>query len=281
MKKPADTEAWISQGLQWRGFDYKDDAAAYELEELSRPDEMAMIDAAADWAKAALDNRANAALLDLCCGTGLSLRGILGHPGIGETVGVDISSQYLAFARQRFAQVRSLRLIRGDAVDCVLPERHWDVIVLCSAYHHIEDERKVGFLEKVRALLKPGGVALVAENILPPYAPADSASYSDAVRFFYREVLSTAEASNPDLPDQVRGLILRVAQYGCDGDYEYKSSMEVFLRHVGEAGLSISRYRKVWPTEGPLCVTTGGNYVFALQRPADGRFGVGPASAGL
>ena len=264
MKKTGTAGKEPGRTCRWAQFDYKDDAAAYELEELSRPDEMAMINAASDWAAEALDLRTDAAVLDLCCGTGLSLRRIIDHPNICEVVGVDVSSEYLAFATERFSKVNTLRLLQDDAVECVLENQHWDVIVLSSAYHHIEDDRKVKFLKRISALLKPNGVAIMAENVLPPYAQGNSASYSEAVRFFYREVLATAELESPDLPDEVRGLILRVAQYGCDGDYEYKSSMEVFLQHAKEAALSISRYKKVWPTEGPLCATTGGNYVFRI-----------------
>lgn len=245
--------------------DYKDDPEAYEIEETSRPDEMAMIGRAASFAIEHLDGCTNANVLDLCCGTGLSMRDLVRHSNIASVVGVDISQQYLAFSRARFKDLPHVSFLHGDAVECELPEMHWDVVVLASAYHHIEDERKVRFLHRVARLLKPGGCAVMAENILPPYQSGDSASYSSAVALFYREVLGHALAVNKELPPFVQGLIHRVAQYGHDGDYEYKVCMNVFLDHLSQCPLRIERVEKVWPDRGPLSVTSGGNYSLLLK----------------
>jgi SAM-dependent methyltransferase len=74
--------------------DYKDDPEAYELEEHSRPDEMLMLMTARDTALKILESCKKASVLDLCCGTGLSLEGIVEHPNISIVVGVDISIPY-------------------------------------------------------------------------------------------------------------------------------------------------------------------------------------------
>lgn len=250
--------------------DYRTDAAAYEEEELARPDEMAMIDGAAEAARTLLVTRPSAAVLDLCCGTGLSLRGVIREPTVTRAVGVDNCSEYLAFAAERFRDTPHLQLVHGDAVTTELERGAWDLIMLASAYHHIEDERKVAFLTRVAGLLAPGGRAVFAENILPPYRSGDRDGYQSAVSLFYDEVLKTAEAGNPTLPERVRGLIRRVAKYGCDGDYEYKVCLDVFLGHLAEAGLRIVEVRKVWPARGPLSLTTGGNYVIVASADGEG-----------
>jgi ubiquinone/menaquinone biosynthesis C-methylase UbiE len=246
--------------------DYKDDAEAYEVEETSRPDEMLMVKTGALMARKYLDNLSNAYILDLCCGTGLSLIDVIGHPNIGNAVGVDNSKEYLEFARERFKDIPNLSLYLGDAVEHKLPHNQWDIVIMISAYHHIEDDRKVRFLQRVKKLLKPDGKAIIGENILPHYKTNDSESYKDAVRLFYREVLSTALEENPSLPDKVRRLIWRVAEYGCDGDYEYKSNMKIFLEHISQSGLKLIYQEKVWPFIGNLAVTCGGNYVFVAER---------------
>jgi hypothetical protein len=107
-------------------------------------------------------------------------------------------------------------------------------------------------------------IVVVGENILPPYVANDRSTYVAAVRLFYDEVLKTADEAG-ELPDDVRGLIQRVAQYGSDGDYEYKTDLTTFLEFVTSAGLSVAEVKKVWPESGKLCLTTGGNYVFILQ----------------
>lgn len=244
--------------------DYKDDADAYEREERARPDEMAMIHAVAAAARRHLDRMSRAMVLDLCCGTGLPLVDPSNHPHLERLLGVDNSEPYLAFARRRFACNPRVSFVCADAVTAPVPNHSWNIIIMASAYHHIEDQRKLEFMERVHALLAPGGVAVVGENILPPYVANDRSTYVAAVRLFYDEVLKTADEAGK-LPDDVRGLIQRVAQYGSDGDYEYKTDLTTFLEFVTSAGLSVAEVKKVWPESGRLCLTTGGNYVFILQ----------------
>ena len=209
----------------------------------------------------------SACVLDLCCGTGLSMANAVSHFAVRDVVGVDICKPYLDFARRaHFGKPARLALIEGDAVTVDLPDLRWDMVILSSAYHHIEDERKLTFLRRVRGLLSGDKArALIAENLLPEYAASNKSDYARAVREFYSAVLSTAKSANPHLDPHVQGLIERVAQYGCDGDYEYKSSWSIFLRDLHSAGLGIIQSRRVWPDERDLLGGTGGNYVIEVK----------------
>jgi quercetin dioxygenase-like cupin family protein/ubiquinone/menaquinone biosynthesis C-methylase UbiE len=245
--------------------DYQFDPQAYEEEERSRPDEMAMIESAVNSLRQFIDKRHSTSLLDLCCGTGLPLSLIVPHEKIRTVTGLDICQEYLHFTRKLFAAVPGVSFLLGDAIDHPLPSQSYDAILLCSAYHHIEDTRKVDFLKRVRSLLSIGGRAFVAENILPPYDERDQLSYKRAVTTFYDAVLNDAVAGNPELPLRVKQLIERVAKYGCDGDYEYKVSIDTFLRDIKLAGLEVESIEKVWPRQGLLATTTGGNYALVLK----------------
>jgi SAM-dependent methyltransferase len=245
--------------------DYRDDAEAYELEERSRPDEMAMLDTVGHWAACFLHNCNKARVLDLCCGTGLSMEHVVDHPCATVVVGVDISRQYLAFANLKYKDSRSPPVfVRGDAVESTLPFADFDVILMASAYHHIEDARKVAFLRRVHSLLGKRGHGFIAENILPPYDRSDRDTYAAAVRSFYEEVYQTAVRAKPNLDPYVAGLIRRVAQYGFDGEYEYKVCWSLFEQDLHSAGLSIIRSQKVWPTESSS-LGSGGNYVLEVS----------------
>jgi len=246
--------------------EYKDDPLAYEIEERSRPDEMAMLNAVGMLAVRELNRMQDASVLDLCCGTGLSLEHLVGHQHVRRIIGVDICEQYLEFARQKYAECRLAPIfINGDVVDCPLPHSSFDLIMMASAYHHIEDQRKVPFLKRVHRLLSQGGCAVMAENILPEYREGDRESYKSAVRIFYEEVLGTAMETNPSLPSHVKGLIQRVAKHGFDGDYEYKVKLDLLKRDLESAELEISYEERVWPEHGPLLSTGGGNYVIQLR----------------
>lgn len=258
--------------------DYRFDPEAYELEERYRPDEMRMLEAVGRYGYEILNRTIKALVLDLCCGTGLSIEALVNHPNVGVIVGVDNCEPYLQFARAQFLRAINVPIfLHADAVNVALPTNRWDVIMLCSAYHHIEDKRKVQFLCHVRELLASSGVAVVGENILPEYAEEDDQSYANAVRFFYGQVLKDASSAG-DLPEFIEGLIRRVAQYGYDGEYEYKTSYNIFVRNVAQAGLRIVHESRVWPLSGPMTETTGGNYLFVIQRDERSRLTLGGRS---
>jgi SAM-dependent methyltransferase len=245
--------------------DYKDNPEAYEIEERSRPDEMLMLTTAGEIAVNILNTTHNANVLDLCCGTGLSLECIINHPSVSFIVGIDISNPYLEFAKKKYSKYKPQPVfIAGDAVTEPLPCDKWDLIILASAYHHIEDERKVKFLERVRDLLKDSGFAVIAENILPEYKEGDAEDYARAVKQFYAEVLTTAKQKNPNLHIYVEKLIQRVAQYGCDGDYEYKVSLPIFLRDLAKAGLRVVQQKRVWPEDSEKLSSNSGNFVLQI-----------------
>jgi ubiquinone/menaquinone biosynthesis C-methylase UbiE len=247
--------------------DYKDDPEAYEIEEKFRPDEMLMLQVAGKMAVETLDCTQDAVVLDLCCGTGLSLQQMIEHPNVSLAIGVDISKPYLDFANKRYRNSRlKPTLILGDAVSIPLPTHEWDIIMLASAYHHIEDSRKLKFLQRVHQLISNTGYAIIAENILPEYQEDNIDDYVRAVKEFYNQVLITAQEQNPHLPDYVANLIKKVAQYGCDGDYEYKVCLSVLLKHLREAQLNIVSHQRVWPKDESVFGGSGGNYIFKVQK---------------
>lgn len=254
--------------------DYRDDPEHYEIEQRSRPDEMLMIEVACQKAAEWLDGCSQAYVLDLCCGTGLSTRCLAEHPNVAGVTGVDNCRSYLAYARRVLAGCRVRpNLIEHDAVTLGAEEMgrvHWNLVMMASAYHHIENHRKVRFLRQVRDMIGTSGRAILAENILPNYAEGRPTEYRAAVEIFYWEVLKTARANNPELPVHVESLIKRVAQYGYDGDYEYKVCMPVLQRHLEDAGLSIVEKIKIWPGDISALGEDGGNFVFIVKASLGG-----------
>jgi SAM-dependent methyltransferase len=249
--------------------DYRYDPEAYELEQRSRPDEMLMIERASAWAADWLDRCRSAFVLDLCCGTGISMRHILAHQNVVGVAGVDNCQSYLDFARRTLLNSRiQPALIHADAVTVDLEKlgrRHWDLAILCSAYHHIEDTRKLDFMLRVGDLIGSDGRAVMAENILPTYRKEDPNSYESAVRMFYTEVLRTAREANPGLSNHVAGLIQRVAEYGVDGEYEFKVSMAVLEEDLRKADLIIVKRKRVWPRTEVVLGPQAGNFIFEIK----------------
>ncbi len=107
-----------------------------------------------------------------------------------------------------------------------------------------------------------------ARSQLPEYETNNEAAYASSVRQFYSQVLNTAKQKNPELPAYVENLIYRVAQYGCDGEYEYKVSLPLLYCDLIASGLRIVSQRRVWPDENDS-LGNGGNYVFIICRSTE------------
>lgn len=99
----------------------------------------------------------NLSLLDIGCGTGLSTQKLL-HSPIGEYINqvtlLDTSSIMLQQAEAK-AKIwnKKYTLINSDVSTL---NNLFDVIIVCSVLHHIPELQP--FLNKVDALLKPGGI---------------------------------------------------------------------------------------------------------------------------
>jgi SAM-dependent methyltransferase len=102
--------------------------------------------------------------LELGCGTGVFLRRVA-HCA-AHLVGIDLSQDLLARARQHVSGLGNVRLVCGNAEAMPFPDASFDAVYGSSVLHHLGLERALG--EAFR-LLRPGGRVVFAEpNILNP-----------------------------------------------------------------------------------------------------------------
>jgi SAM-dependent methyltransferase len=101
-------------------------------------------------------------LLDVGCGTGVTLGGMAAqHPSL-QLYGVDSSEKMLAEARQRMATSPcATDLILGSAFNLPFPEGNFDVICSTRFIHQYTDDLKMQILREIRRCLKPDGIAIV------------------------------------------------------------------------------------------------------------------------
>nr|WP_042186324.1 class I SAM-dependent methyltransferase [Kibdelosporangium sp. MJ126-NF4]CEL17206.1 Methyltransferase [Kibdelosporangium sp. MJ126-NF4]CTQ91564.1 Methyltransferase [Kibdelosporangium sp. MJ126-NF4] len=92
-------------------------------------------------------------VLDIGCGTGTTTRAAATRGG--EVLGVDLSGQMIALARQRSAGIEGLRFEVADAQVHDFPEAHFDVAISRNGAMFFEDP--VEALGNIRRALKPGG----------------------------------------------------------------------------------------------------------------------------
>lgn len=109
----------------------------------------------------------DARILDLCCGSGLSTEALVrAYPG-ATIVGLDGSAGMLEVAREKAALAR-VDLRQGDAMDpAAAVDGPFDGVLMAYGIRNVPDPDRC--LERVRAVLRPGGVACFHE-----YSVADS-----------------------------------------------------------------------------------------------------------
>jgi tRNA (cmo5U34)-methyltransferase len=113
--------------------------------------------------------RDGARLLELGTGTGeTALRVLRRHPG-ASLVGVDVSEDMLAVARERLpgADLRVARL------EDPLPEGPFDLVFSALAIHHLKGPGKADLFRRVAAVLADGGRFVIGDVVVPD-DPADA-----------------------------------------------------------------------------------------------------------
>jgi SAM-dependent methyltransferase len=204
-----------------------------------------------------------ARILDLCSATGLSALRVAREIPVASATLVDVEPVMLEKSATYFKSVCPLSTHRTDAVEfksSVL----YDIILMNSAYHHVEDARKLAFLRNAAGNLAPGGAILVGEHFLPPYKNREE--FRAGVVQFYEQLV--AELEKRGETTEAIAVIRRSGLYCWAGEYEYKVSWDFFARHVADAQLQVSTIQRVWtcPHQGNG-LNNVGSLAVVLEKP--------------
>ena len=104
------------------------------------------------------DIRAGHAVLDVACGTGVLFPDYYSR-GIEDLTAIDISSQMVKIAREKFPQAT---VLCGD-VESYPFERKFDRIMVYNAFPHFPDPENL--VKVLAGLLNPGGTLTVAHGM--------------------------------------------------------------------------------------------------------------------
>jgi ubiquinone/menaquinone biosynthesis C-methylase UbiE len=109
------------------------------------------------WVNLAASDR----VLDIACGTGEFERMVLSENPTQQMVGVDISQEMLAIARQKLHNFSNVAFQSGSASALSFSDRSFDVIVSASAFHYFDDP--VAALAEMKRVLKPNGKVVILD----------------------------------------------------------------------------------------------------------------------
>jgi L-threonylcarbamoyladenylate synthase len=110
-------------------------------------------------------------ILELGTGTGATALPLLERHPDSTLVGVDVSAEMLAAARERlpFNRVE----LRVGRLEDELPSGPFDLVASALAVHHLDGGEKARLFQRVRAVLAPGGRFVLADVVVPD-DPADA-----------------------------------------------------------------------------------------------------------
>jgi tRNA (cmo5U34)-methyltransferase len=144
-----------------------------------------------------------ARLLELGTGTGeTALRVLARHPG-AALVGIDVSADMLAVARERLpdADLREARL------EDPLPPGPYELAFSVLAIHHLDGRGKADLFRRVAAELAPGGRFVIGDVVVPD-DPADA---------------TTPLSPDYDLPSRVDEQLAWLSDAGFEASLEWAS----------------------------------------------------------
>jgi ubiquinone/menaquinone biosynthesis C-methylase UbiE len=136
-----------------------------------------------DW----VDPRPGERIVDICCGTGTLTIALAGRlAGVGEVVGLELSSAQLNVARKK-KRSDGLTFLEGDARRLPFADGHFDKGVICGALHEMPAEVRQRVLAEAHRVIRPGGRMVFIEQNQPR-------------RGWKRALFDLLERLNPEYP---------------------------------------------------------------------------------
>lgn len=96
-------------------------------------------------------------VLDVACGPG-AFSDLFPEE---QYTGVDLNPKYIHYAKGHYRGEFEVQ----DARELNFPERHFDDVLVYGLLHHLDDEGVTAVAEGVKRVLRPGGRALVIEDV--------------------------------------------------------------------------------------------------------------------
>ncbi len=104
---------------------------------------------------------ASETVLDIACGTGEFERMVLSEHSTQQIVGVDISEEMLAIARQKLHSYANVSFQVSGASALPFPDQNFDVIVSANAFHYFDDP--VVALAEMKRVIRPNGKVVILD----------------------------------------------------------------------------------------------------------------------
>ncbi len=215
---------------------YDESPNLYDTLQHLRPDYVNSIQVFIELVTKYLSNKKDLVLADFCCGTGKNTKIVSERASVSKAVLIDINKEFLEIAKNTITNV-DLETYESDILNMSFVSNA-DVVISMFAYHHVRDEDKSKYIEKVKDVLKNGGLLFLGEIYV---------SNKEVIQKYYDGVLASAPINKYSL--ELKDFLMETAK---STSFEYKVSMGFAHDQFSQAGFNLLESRKIWPEDNSL-----------------------------
>lgn len=189
-------------------------------------------------------------VVDFCGGNGSFLHKLSQKARISDALIIDVNKRFLEIAEARSWGRTALRTLESDILMAEIGYE-FDYVLSIFAYHHVPDNKKLGYLQKAFTALKDEGRMILTEIYLPNM---------EMTRAYYEKLLS-------EIPEDERTKELEVflQQTSQSTHMEFKVNKSFADKQIEEAGFQIIEERKIWPLDDSFPKDVG-TFVTVLEK---------------
>lgn len=209
---------------------YHHNPADYEAIQMLRPDYACAKSTLLELALKHLGSMQGIVLADFCCGTGLNTKMLAGRLPVAKAILIDHNKDFIEIARSSGISA----VVESYVADIVQAPLvcSADAVISMFAYHHMKDEEKMEYLNKVKDVLKQGGLLFLGEIYMPD---------KPTTLTYYEKLYESISQKS----DELKTFLTQTAE---SDDYEYKVTKSFADAQLKEAGFELVESRKIWPT---------------------------------
>lgn len=215
---------------------YDEAAEQYDVLQNKRPDYVSAIKTFVQIGSKYLIGKEDKIIIDFCCGIGKNSFLLSEKVGkLKKVVLIDINEQFLKIAKRLNINAQEVSLVTSDVLKVkLLPEA--DAVISLFAYHHVPDNKKEIYIEKVKSALKTDAVLFLGEIYLPS---------KDITNEYYEYLINSISKAEMDV--QLKNFLKQTAE---SSNFEFKVSQSFAHSQLRNNNFTLLESKKIWPIDG-------------------------------
>ncbi|MDP3882308.1 MAG: class I SAM-dependent methyltransferase [Nanoarchaeota archaeon] len=200
-----------------------------------RPDYIKAITVSLDLAKKYVADKEEVILADFCCGTGSNSKEFASLlNGLRKVILVDINGGFLEIAKKSGIKSKDLILQESDILEASFL-KECNIVLSIFAYHHVPDEKKQLYINKIKECLKDKGILVLTEIYF---------NNKNNCMEYYKKLFESIP-SDKTIP----GLKKFLQQTAESSDFEFKVSKDYADKQFEDNGFTLLHEEKIWSND--------------------------------